>query len=686
MSNNIVKKIYNQSISLLFFNIVHFITYKDINFDNNLFTDIDNIVITDYDTITMNIFIKFYEQIFKLYNFNLNSLIDNIKSFYNINNFNNINYDQFIILYNDYLDNYPKVYINNINNSIDYFQPNFLYKYYKHKKYYKYYNFILYYLHKILFILAYIIFNLLFFITRFYQFYHLPNLLDEFEVYVGVAKGSARLIYINIVLIFIPSLVNNIFKIANLINYKMLDKTNSTYYNRIVNNIKLFIIYMPYYFDFHFHYLCGSVIFICSIIHAISHIFSFYTISSINNCCIWNNLNLDKLNLNENMNHSIIYYLSIISIWTGILLIIIIFINIYIIYLYFKNKIRHSTFYIIHTYSFLLWFVIFYLHGRDNWLRKTKILHWVLPILIIFMFNKRDKFFYLHKIKCIKSDIYKNKFIRLTFFKNEKLKKWFDNSNMDIGINFPQISKLEWHTFSIVTSPEDDYIILYIKILGKWTNNLHSYLIQNNYVNHDYINLNENNQLYMYINGPYNNVLQYYKLYKVITFITNGVGINTFISFLRDYIYKMYNNDDKYKHIDMINIIWIINDHTDFQIFQKTLNSINQYKLNDKIKLYVFFTYNISPFSKNCLQFLQYHIYKINKYDIVSGLYLDNLTVINKPNFKNVFQNLILLNKDYDKIGIFFCGNFNLKKKILRKCYKYSNNTYNLKFHFYNVD
>jgi len=678
----------NLTISIIFYNILHCINYNNSSVHEKKEFDSDSIIINKYDNLTQSIIIKYYNNLYNNINFNKNELIPNIEIFFNKYKDNLFDYNLFSLLYNDYINNYQLVYINNINNYNNYFQPHYLYKYYENKQKYKYYNYILYYFHIIIITLLFITFNIIMWVLRFNELYYSDKLLDEFKLYIALAKACAGLININILFILLPSFINLLlYYYSFIINFNI--RKNDSIYSKLLNYIKLSYIYLPYYLNFKFHYLCGIIIFICSIIHSISHIFSFSNIYNISNCCIWNIMNLDRLNLDQDMDYNIFKYLSITSVWTGILLILIIMINIILIILFTFKKIRHSIFHIIHIYSFIFWFILLLFHGYDNWLRKTLLLYFVLPILIIYIFNKKDKLFYLHKVKCIKSDIYKNKFIRLTFFKNEKLKKKFTHSNMDININIPKISLLEWHTFSIVTSPEDDCIILYIKILGKWTNNLNNYILNNHLNNYNYINLNDNiESLSMYINGPSYTILQYFKLYKVLTFVANGIGINLFISFIRDYIYKIQTNKKNiYSHIDIINIIWIINDHTDFQIFNKTLNSIHKYNLSHKIKLYTFFTYNISPFNKNCLQFLQYHIYKLNKYDIISGLYLDNLTILNKPNLKNIFQNLILLNKnnDFKNLAVFFCGNTHLKKKLLNKCYKYSNNTYNVKFHFYNI-
>jgi hypothetical protein len=383
----------NLSISTLFYNILNY-NSVDVNINNP-------VIINEYDSLTKNVFIKFYNNLFDNIKFNKNDLILNIESFFDTIK-NNITYTLFIDLYNDYINNYQSTYNNNINNINDYFQPQFLYKYYEKKQIYKYYNFILYYFNFIIISCIYLIINILLFIFRFYEFYNNPEILNEFRLYVALAKGSARLLYFNIILILLPSFINLILYYS-----KPLLQYNFKKSNNFIEKIKLLYIFLPYYLNFHFHYLCGIIILICSIIHSISHIFSFSNIYNINNCCIWNMLNLKQLGLNESMDYGILDYLSITSIWTGILLIGIIFLNIILICLFYLKKIRHSFFTFIHSNSFIFWFILLLFHGYDNWLRKTQALYWVLPILIIYIVHRKDRIFYLHKVKCIQSDIYK---------------------------------------------------------------------------------------------------------------------------------------------------------------------------------------------------------------------------------------------------------------------------------------
>jgi hypothetical protein len=259
-----------------------------------------------------------------------------------------------------------------------------------------------------------------------------------------------------------------------------------------------------------------------------------------------------------------------------------------------------------------------------------------------------------------------NRYIKLIIPKTEMLKFKFVDPSMTLDVNIPVISKIEWHKFTITTAPKDDNIVLYMQIVGKWTGELQQLALSTN-------------NLQMFIDEPKYNTMKYIKLYKKIILICTGFGVTPFISFIRHVIY----NPSLYTEIKQISIIWIINDSHDFYMFNKTLSSIKDNQLFD-FKIYFTKPVNKSK-HREAILFFQDYIFQKNNFDIVSGLYQNNKTILCKPDMKLIFQDILINNREEGKIGVFVCGNVNLHNEILYNCRKYSNNTLGLRISYYNV-
>ena len=78
--------------------------------------------------------------------------------------------------------------------------------------------------------------------------------------------------------------------------------------------------------------------------------------------------------------------------------------------------------------------------------------------------------------------------------------------------NFPAVSLLEWHPFTLSSGPNDDYIELHIKALGDHTNRLLELV-------------RRKEQTWVRIDGPYGHVSVNYKRYPAVVLVGGGVGV-----------------------------------------------------------------------------------------------------------------------------------------------------------------
>lgn len=190
----------------------------------------------------------------------------------------------------------------------------------------------------------------------------------------------------------------------------------------------------------------------------------------------------------------------------------------------------------------------------------------------------------------------------------------------------PQVSKYEFHPFSIANY-SDKEIIIYIRVIGDWTNKLKSALIQNRLTN-------------IVIDGYYGNLTKYILFYKYIILTGLGIGITPILSSL-EYIYLNYC-ENSYYDINKIYLIVSLQTIEEFVLFIQPLYK-KYYKMLNILEIYVHITQRNNDYIMN-----EYNI-SHNRLDI--NYYL------------NKFSNFI----DNNKGAIIISGSNN----ILHKVYKY---------------
>ncbi|RRT77815.1 hypothetical protein B296_00021077 [Ensete ventricosum] len=94
-------------------------------------------------------------------------------------------------------------------------------------------------------------------------------------------------------------------------------------------------------------------------------------------------------------------------------------------------------------------------------------------------------------------------------------------SGMHIYVQCPEISRFEWHPFSLTSAPEDDHLGLHIRSLGDWSCQIYSLF-------------REPDLPRVSIDGPYGAASQDHAKYKIILLIGLGIGATPFISILKD--------------------------------------------------------------------------------------------------------------------------------------------------------
>jgi predicted ferric reductase len=133
--------------------------------------------------------------------------------------------------------------------------------------------------------------------------------------------------------------------------------------------------------------------------------------------------------------------------------------------------------------------------------------------------------------------------VRITFKK--------DSFNYKAGqysfICVPELSYLEWHPFSLSSSPHQDTVTLHVRVLGDWTNRLAT------------IVGTTEKKLVILIDGPYGNpsIDIDSDKYKIFLMISGGIGITP----LQSMTNELLEQHSRGRPLKKIFFVWSIRDH-----------------------------------------------------------------------------------------------------------------------------
>lgn len=106
-----------------------------------------------------------------------------------------------------------------------------------------------------------------------------------------------------------------------------------------------------------------------------------------------------------------------------------------------------------------------------------------------------------------------------------------------VFVNIPCVSRMQWHPFSVTSSPLDGSptLTICIKPRGKWTTRLHRALVASDTKASPsscaFSNL-------LFAEGPYGHASEFFLNYDALLLVAGGIGITPFIAILRELFYR----------------------------------------------------------------------------------------------------------------------------------------------------
>lgn len=182
-------------------------------------------------------------------------------------------------------------------------------------------------------------------------------------------------------------------------------------------------------------------------------------------------------------------------------------------------------------------------------------------------------------------------------------------------INVPSISPLEWHPFTISSSPGDTGLTFHVKNMGKstWTGRLASIYGHQEESSSAVINLPVVN-----VDGPYGNPPDFTS-HENIVLVGGGIGITPLISIVKD-LYQMHRqNDASHRHIKHIYLMWVVRDLAILEMFRDVFDEICNDHLS-KEKFHIVLRVSQRSFSK-----------------ANDGIPFNPVPILGRPNFQHDF-------------------------------------------------
>ncbi|KAJ1925205.1 hypothetical protein IWQ60_004698 [Tieghemiomyces parasiticus] len=267
-----------------------------------------------------------------------------------------------------------------------------------------------------------------------------------------------------------------------------------------------------------------------------------------------------------------------------------------------------------------------------------------------------------------------------------------------IYINCPEISRHQWHPFTLTSAPEDDFISIHMRMAGDWTrefaerlgcssgkakgaepekrfNPLRSRTLRRPggrggapTAATSEFNPGEVVKTFglprIMVDGPFGAPTEHVFDYEVAVLVGAGIGVTPFASVLKSLWYRT-TQPGKLAHLRKVYFFWICRDIQAFEWFQDLLVALEEENLGDFLEVRAYLTGRLS---EDQIRNLAIHSTEEGP-DALTGR--KTPTYFGRPNFDQIFAD-IAAQQLRKKVGVFFCGPKPVATTLKRVCRTYS--------------
>jgi predicted ferric reductase len=545
--------------------------------------------------------------------------------------------------------------------------------------------------------------------------HHRPETTHVFGNCIVVARGSAQCLNLNCALILLPVCRHLLTRLRISVHHHK---------------------YMRYIFPFdsimHYHVFIGMSILFFTILHVGAHVCDFHRFSIAPEqdlVDLFGNKFGTKIP-DSPVDRWVMLFQTPVAI-TGIIMLLCMIIA------YPLTRIRRShfnTFWWSHQ-LLLIMLVALCFHGMGSLVEPFQSVYWIMVPLACYLVPRLLRETPRSNCDVLSVTVQKGNVIRLRLAKPDSWTK--SSSVLQAGmyayLNIPQVSRLEWHPFTMTSAPSDSYIEFHCRRTGDWTAKVHDLLREyaeaamqstttprTAIVTHSDI---ENGQgtggndddavdtskiatkslsysdLVVKVEGPMGASSQGFSHYPIVVLVGAGIGVAPMMSVLKE----LLANPGKMKRVFLY---WTVRDCASFAWFSTLMQDIyythhhnrkttknhnvddgQQQQQQQVMHIRHFLTSAQRPADKDIgavlLQYAKRAKHNKTNFDLLLGQYSHHQADVGRPDWETELLSVKTQAKElgHGKCGVFLCGPDKMAKTVATQCFRLSKKDPD--FHFY---
>ena len=229
-----------------------------------------------------------------------------------------------------------------------------------------------------------------------------------------------------------------------------------------------------------------------------------------------------------------------------------------------------------------------------------------------------------------------------------------------VFIKYPEVSKHEWHPFTVTTCPEETgKLSIHVRGLGNWTKRLYKTAKTNEEAKDHGV---------AYIDGPYGTPATRIFRSKVPVLIGAGIGVTPFAAILKSLFMRRAAGDADMA-VEKTHFIWMNRDQHAFEWFSDMIADLErQDSKGEFLDAQIYLTGVKLDMTSAMLDIAMDVHQKETGKDLLTGL--RNRTNLDRPKWPEIFKQL---SEEHEpgKVDVYFCGPAPLAKQLSGLAAKY---------------
>jgi predicted ferric reductase len=248
--------------------------------------------------------------------------------------------------------------------------------------------------------------------------------------------------------------------------------------------------------------------------------------------------------------------------------------------------------------------------------------------------------------------------------------KMYTKPGQYVFICCPEISRYEWHPFTLTSSEFEKFHSIHIRTVGDWTERFSRRLgcdFSDTTKNDSYnLKIQESSQMpKIMIDGPYGAPAEDIFTFDYVILIGAGIGVTPFASILKSIYYRKTLGKGSF-HLQKCVFLWVSRDKQSFEWFQDLLELFEEEGMGEFIDIQIFLSGAMSLAEVN-------HVMLNHSSPVDVLTRLRKPTVYGRPRFDSYFEKMQKEAKIAGKnVGVFYCGPKPMGKILKKKCNQFS--------------